>query len=116
MSTPSDPLDSLIERSRAASPPLGPSVAPEVWRRIRVASPAAPPTCWWVRAEAIFAQPAFAIAFVTACMLFGLFLAEMRVSRLQADRNVLLARSYVRLITPLLEPEPLAIRAAPPQP
>jgi hypothetical protein len=49
-------------------------------------------------------------------MLGGLFLAEMRVSRLQAERNLLLARSYVRMITPLLDSEPLAVRAAPPQP
>jgi hypothetical protein len=116
MSTPSDPLNSLIARSRAVPPPPAPSVAPEVWRRIRVASSAAPRSAWWARAEAVFAQPAFAVAFVAACMLGGLFLAEMRVSRLQAERNLLLARSYVRMITPLLDSEPLAVRAAPPQP
>lgn len=53
--------------------------------------------------EAGFAQPAFAFVFVTACVLLGLLLAEIRLSRLQADRNMQLARSYVRLIDPLLE-------------
>lgn len=58
---------------------------------------------WWGRVEAVFAQPAFAAVFVTACVLLGLFLAELRLSRLQADRNTQLARSYVQLIDPLLE-------------
>ena len=116
MQTPSDPLDPLLERSRAAAPMLTPSVAPEVWRRIRRAKNAAVRLGWWARLEFIFAQPSFAVAFVTACLLFGLFLAEMRLSRLQAERNAQLARSYVRLVAPLLENPPLLGRANPVQP
>ena len=36
-------------------------------------------------------------------MLLGLFLAEMRLSRLQAARGVQIAQSYLRLIDPLME-------------
>jgi hypothetical protein len=101
-----DPLDPLFERARAiAPPPVGP-VAPEVWRRLRAARTAGARPGWWAAIEAAFARTEFAVAFVAACVLLGLFLAEMRVSRLQADRNTQLARSYVRLIDPLLETPP----------
>jgi hypothetical protein len=105
---PSDPLDPIFVRARSAAPPRISSVAPEVWQRIHATQVVGRRTGWWARLEAAFAQPSFAVAFVTACMLFGLFLAEMRLSRLQADRNAQLARSYVRLVAPLLEnPPPL---------
>ena len=98
-----DSLQPLLERWRAVVPPLDAPIAPEVWRRIRAAQRPEARADWRARLEAVFAQPAFAGAFVTACVLLGLFLAEMRVSQLQADRNAQLARSYVRLIDPLLE-------------
>jgi hypothetical protein len=49
-----------------------------------------------------FARASFATAFVIACALLGLFLAEMRVSRLHRERDHQLAESYLRLIDPLL--------------
>jgi hypothetical protein len=95
MSPPDDPLDSLLERWRSA-PPRAPSVAPEVRRRLA----AAPAPGFFERLAADIARPAFAITFVAACALLGLFLAEVRISRLQAARNRQLAESYVRLIDP----------------
>ena len=71
---------------------------------------------WWARLESVFAQPSFAVAFVTACLLFGLFLAEVRLSRLQADRSAQLAGSYLRLVAPLLENPPPLDRTAIGQP
>ena len=106
MPTSPDPLDPLLERSRAAAPRLELSLAPEVWRRIRAAKAADLRPGWRERLEAIFAQPSFVAAFVAACVLLGLFLAEMRVSRLQADRNAQLARNYVGLIDPLFQSPP----------
>lgn len=92
-----DPLDSLLERWRGAAPPMGASVAPEVWQRIAAARPR-----WWERMELAMARPSFAAAFVIACVLLGLFLAEARISRLQSERSAQLAESYLRLIDPLL--------------
>jgi len=102
MHTPHDPLDPLLERWRGAPPPLPGPLSSEVWRRIAVAETPAPPGLL-ARIEAAFARPSFAVAFVAACVLFGLFMAEMRLSRLQAERNTQLARSYLHLIDPLLD-------------
>ena len=54
------------------------------------------------RGEAGYHRASFAAAFVVACALLGLFLAELRVSRLHRDRDHQLAESYLRLIDPLL--------------
>ena len=104
MSSAPDPLDALIHRSRSVRPPCPPPevLSTEVWRRIADAEISSEPN-WWGRVEAVFSRPSFAAVFVAACTLFGLFLAEMRVSRLQAQRNIQLAQAYIRLIDPLLE-------------
>ncbi|HVW20989.1 MAG TPA: hypothetical protein VHC86_07205 [Opitutaceae bacterium] len=96
MSPPDDPLDPLLERWRSAPPPV-PSVAAEVRRRLADA----PAPGFLERLAADLARPAFAITFIAACALLGLFLAEVRISRMQAERNRQLAESYVRLIDPL---------------
>ena len=96
-----DPLDPLLERWRGAVPPPPGSLAPEVWRRIAVAERPAPVGAL-ARIEVAFTRPAFVVAFVAACVLLGLFTAQLRVSRLQAERNTQLARSYLHLIDPLL--------------
>lgn len=102
MPTPRDPLDPLLERWRDAPPaPPGP-LASEVWRRIAAATPPARPGLL-AQIEAAFGRPSFAVAFLTVCVLAGLFAAEVRISRLQAERNTQLARSYLHLIDPLLE-------------
>lgn len=63
------------------------------------------------RLDAVFSRPSFAIAFVAACMLLGLFLAEVRLSRLQAARSAQLAESYLRLIDPLIDQSTVTIAA-----
>jgi hypothetical protein len=99
MKPPRDPLEHLLENWRDAPPPAG-TVAPEVWRRIAATNARKEQPDWLTRLEAVFARPSFAFVFVTACVLLGLFLAEARVSRLQAERNVQMARQYLRLIDP----------------
>lgn len=98
---PLDPLDELLERSRRDIPPQPGSVSPEVWRRIEAAETKRP-RGWLEQLHGVFARPSFSVTFVAACMLLGLFLAEVRSSRLQAERSVQLAQSYLRLIDPLL--------------
>jgi hypothetical protein len=53
--------------------------------------------------EVIFGQPAFAAAFIAACLVLGLFLAEVRLSRAAADQNHRFIREYVRLIDPRIQ-------------
>ncbi len=103
MHPPSDPLDPLLERWRDATPLLSEHLTAEVWRRIAAADTPAPRLSLFARVEAAFARPSFAVAFVAACTLLGLFLAEVRLSRLQAEQNTQLVHSYLKLIDPLLE-------------
>lgn len=102
MTTPPDPLDPLLDRwNRIPDPPS--RLAAEVWRRIaHSAEESAPPLPWWTPVEAWFARPPFAILFLCSCALLGLFLAEVRLNRLESDRSAQLARSYLQLIDPLL--------------
>jgi hypothetical protein len=103
MHPPSDPLDPLLERWRDAAPSLPEDLTAEVWRRIAATDTPAPHLSLFARIEAAFARPSFAVAFVAACTLLGLFLAEVRLSRLQAEHNTQLVHSYLKLIDPLLE-------------
>jgi hypothetical protein len=100
-----DPLDPLLSRWSTAQPPAPSSeiLANEVWRRIADSEAIAEDHSPWRRLEAVFSRPSFAACFVAACTLFGLFLAEVRMSHIQAQRNVQLAQAYIRLIDPLLE-------------
>jgi hypothetical protein len=100
--TPPDPLDSLLDDWGKQTPPLPGPLTPEVWRRIAHAEEPGKRTLW-ERIHAAFARPSFAAAFVAACVLLGLFLAEARRSRLQSEYNRELMQSYLRLIDPLLE-------------
>lgn len=101
-STPPDPLDPLLDRW-SATPEPSPRLAAEVWQRI-AAHEAATRTAprWLAAVDAWFARPSFAVLFLVSCALLGLFFAEVRVSRLQRERNAELARSYLQLIDPLL--------------
>jgi len=94
-----DPLDSLLSRwePKTSLPPQ--SLAPEVWRRIAAAE--IERRDFWTRLHAVFARPSFAAAFVAACVLLGLFLGEMRRSRLQAAHETALVHGYLCLIDPL---------------
>lgn len=101
MTPPPDPLDTLLDdwkRRTPATPPL----TTEVWRRIALAEEPAR-RAWWERVHAVFARPSFAAAFIAACVLLGLFLAEVRRSERQTEYNRELMQSYLRLIDPLLE-------------
>jgi hypothetical protein len=100
--TPPDPLDSLLDQWARQTPPSPEPLAPEVWRRIAMAEEPVKRSVW-ERLHAVFARPSFAAAFVAACVLLGLFLAEARRSRVQAEYNRELMQSYLRLIDPLLE-------------
>ena len=105
MSSEPDPLDPLLQRWSQARPqmPAPEVLATEVWRRIADAEAAGGEPTLWGRLDAVFSRPSFAAVFIAACTLFGLFLAEVRLSRVQAQRNVQLAQAYIRLIDPLLE-------------
>lgn len=95
-----DPLDKLLDGWK--QPPLPPPhLRAEVWRRIAVAEPVDEGSIW-KRLDAVFARPSFAVAFVAAFMLAGLFVAEVRLSKLHAERSAALAQSYLKLIDPLI--------------
>ncbi len=108
MQPPFDPLDALLDRwNETPEPP--PNLTHEVWRRVAVMESRAERPSLLARIEAAFARPSFAVAFVAACMLLGLFLAEVRLSRLEAERSSQLAQSYLRLIDPLIDQPNVAL-------
>jgi hypothetical protein len=98
MTPPPDPLDPLLDRwSEVPEPPS--RLSADVWHRIARAEPG---LSWRDAIEAWFARPPFALLFIACCALLGLFLAELRVNRLESQRSAQLARSYLLLIDPLL--------------
>ena len=103
MKSPPDPTDPMIDPllDRIQPPPAAP-LAREVWSRIAAGDAETSRPGLLATIEALFRQPAFAIVFVVACGLFGLLLAEMRVSRMHEARDEQLVKSYMRLIDPLL--------------
>ena len=102
MTPPPDPLDPLLDRwSETPEPP--PRLSADVWHRISLTeSESEKAPSGWAAIEAWFARPPFAIMFITSCALLGLYLAEVRVNRLESERSAQLARSYLQLIDPLL--------------
>ena len=101
-----DPLDPLLDRW-SETPDPSPRLAASVWQRIALDEREPfPSRGWWAAVEAWFGRPAFAVSFVVGCALVGLFMAELRVSHLQRERNAQLARSYLLLIDPLLNTPP----------
>lgn len=93
----SDPLDPLLDRW-GTSPVVHP-LAGEVRRRLGAADARRTPA-------SIFSRPAFAAVFAAACILLGLFLAELRVTEQHRQRDAQLLESYRRLIDPLLTAAP----------
>jgi hypothetical protein len=102
MNDPNDPLEPLMERWARATPPQPESVAAEVWRRIAHGEDRRTAWTCFRDFEALCARPVFAVTFVAACVGFGLFLAEIRLSRAHAERSAHLERSYLELVDPLL--------------
>jgi hypothetical protein len=107
MPIPPDPLDPLLDRWAEPTEP-SPSVAPEVWRRIASAESGGREPGFWLNVDAWLSRPPFAVLFLTCCALLGLFLAELRVNRLQREHSAQLARSYLQLIDPLLRADQVA--------
>ncbi len=108
MPTPPDPLDPLLDRWTEPTGPA-PNLAPEIWRRIALVEHSGREAGGlWGNVDAWLSRPPFAILFVTCCALLGLFLAEVRVNRLQREHSAQLARSYLQLIDPLLRAETVA--------
>jgi hypothetical protein len=100
MNTPPDPLDPILDRwSQVPEPPD--RLAANVWQRIATQKDPTPQG-WRNLLEVWFGRPVFAVGFVAACAVAGLFVAEIRVSQLQRERSAQLARSYLLLIDPLL--------------
>jgi hypothetical protein len=108
MPTPPDPLDPLLDRW-AKTPDPASHLASEVWRRIALTeSSSREADGIWAAIAAWLVRPQFATLFVVSCALLGLFLAEVRVTAREREHSVLLARSYLQLIDPLLKAEPTA--------
>ncbi|HEY8995766.1 MAG TPA: hypothetical protein VIM71_13955 [Lacunisphaera sp.] len=101
MNTSPDPLDSLLDRW-SETPEPSPRLTANVWQQLALNESKSSSTGMWATLELWLSRPAFAIGFVTACALLGLFLAEIRVSHLQREQSAELARSYLLLIDPLL--------------
>ena len=101
MITEPDPLEPLLQQWKVETQEH--SLTGEVWREIERREAASSRTSLFERLETVFARPSFSIVFVICCVLFGLFLAEIRVAQIQSDRSTALARSYLQLINPLLE-------------
>lgn len=102
--SPRDPLDDLLDRWPLPVkniPDLRPAIRREV-AQLRAADRGS----WWTRLDLAFSRPSFAVTFVVACILLGLFLAEARVARLHAEYGAQIARSYVQMIDPLLSSPP----------
>jgi len=104
-----DPLEPLFEQWRAGTPTLPHSLTSEVWSRIETAE--AQPPGILARIELAFSRPAFAAAFVAACILLGLFLAETRLSSVHRERSAEL-ESYLSLLDPALNQAPTATNAS----
>lgn len=104
MNEKSDKLDELLnawESVEIDHPRLG----HRVWSRIaseEEASQHAFPS-FFKLVHGVLSRPIYASAFVVACVLFGLLLAEMRVAQQQAKRGEQLAESYKQVIDPLLK-------------
>jgi hypothetical protein len=103
MGSPPDPLDELLNRWQPPENARA-DLRAEVRREIARLAHSTPET-WRGRLEQAFARPSLSITFVAACVLLGLFLAEIRVSRLHARYGAEVARSYVQLIDPLTTAE-----------
>jgi hypothetical protein len=116
MATPPDPLDPLFARWREDTPTLPRSVTAEVWQRIERAESSRPFQGVFGRIELAFSRPAFAAAFVAACVLLGLFLAETRLSDAYARRSAELERSYLHLLDPRVDNSAASVQPASHQP
>lgn len=98
MTDPQDPLDHLLDRWGENTPEPS-HVESEVWRRIAFADEQ---PSLAERVKTVFLRPSFSLAFAAACVLLGLFLVQLHVTRAEARHNRELVQSYLRLVDPLL--------------
>ena len=96
-----DPLDELLDRRSPAPPPE--DIDRVVWRRIALLQRAEARPGLWPTLEAWVSRWSVATLFLVSCALIGLFMAELRVSQRERERNSQLTRSYLVLINPLLQ-------------
>jgi hypothetical protein len=101
--TPHDPLDDLLDEWQPASPTR--DLKTQIHREI-AASTRHTEDWWGLKLATAFARPSFAVAFIAACVLLGLFLAESRIAKLHAAYSAQIARNYVQLIDPLIVTSP----------
>ena len=110
-----DPLDPLFSQWRAAAPEPADDLETRVWRRLAAKAGPSPVHAGLLDGiEAMFARASFTTAFVVACVLLGLFLAETRVSRLQAQRSSEFVLSYLRQIDPQFNAAVISADSPPP--
>ena len=96
-----DALEKLLNRwDKIPAPPR--HLNAEVWRRLAIEDQTESRESWRHRVESWFSRPSFAALFIACCVLAGLFAAEIRVARLQNEKNVQLIQSYLHLIDPLV--------------
>lgn len=81
-----------------------PRLAARVWSRVANEDnePARLPT-FFNLVQSLLSRPVYATAFVVACVLSGLLLAELRVAQRQVERGDQLAESYKQVIDPLIK-------------
>ena len=96
-----DPLDELMDRRGSAPPPD--DIDRVVWRRIALLQRTEARPGLWPTLDAWFSRWSVATLFLVSCALIGLFMAELRVSQRERERNIQLTRSYLVLINPLLQ-------------
>lgn len=101
MKSEHDPLDQLLDEWRVDTTHT--RLTGRVWNEIERRNRHRRENSFLHRLESVFARPSFSIVFVLSCILLGLFLAEIRVARIQSARSTTLAQSYLQLVNPLLE-------------
>ena len=94
-----DELDSLLDQWQV-EPASDPQLKHRVWTRIAAGDAKSDQSLphWLAGLLNTISKPLGATAFVAASIVCGLFIAEMRVSKIKAARTEELAKSYIQLI------------------
>lgn len=94
-----DELDNLLEQWQV-TPASDPQLKHRVWTRIAAGSTRTNQRLpdWLTSFMSIISRPLGATGFVAASIVCGLFLAEMRVSKIKSVHTEELAKSYIQLI------------------
>ncbi len=100
-----DKLDLLLEDWQDTPEP-DPQLTHRVWSRIAADDNSREPltTNWFNRFSNILSRPLGAAAFVTACVVCGITIAQFRVSYEKQARTDQLAHDYIQLIKSQQDP------------